>query len=111
MGKRISLDAFAATLSEKDEWKTEELLAVIEELSQRKSRAKVWKRLDAVIPADGLAKQARVIITALDIGAKVSLKEWAVLAKNAGLSTTQDPERIVAYYKKDLIELGLIAES
>lgn len=111
MPKRITLEKFVARISEQEEWQTSDLLEVIEEMSARKSRAKSFKRTDKAVPAEGLCKQARAVASALEAGDVVDYKTWAEKAIENGLETTQDPQRIVAYYKADLLEQGLIVEA
>lgn len=53
-----------------------------------------------------ICKQMEVLIAALPKDKPVDVKEWADLAVKQGLQTQQPPERIVAYYKRNIIELG-----
>lgn len=53
-----------------------------------------------------IAKQMQVLIDALPKDRAIDNLEWAKLAKAKGLETNQPPERIVAYYKKQIVQLG-----
>lgn len=53
-----------------------------------------------------VCKQMEVLISALPKDKPVDVAEWAKLAVAKGLQTQQPPERIVAYYKRNIIELG-----
>ncbi len=56
-----------------------------------------------------LAPQAKILIGALN-ETPVSLEAWGDAAAKAGMKTTQDPARIAAYYRKDLVEKDLVSE-
>jgi len=54
--------------------------------------------------------QKRIIaMTLLKADSPVTTKEWANLAED--LQTKQDPERIIMYYKRDLLDEGYIVEA
>ena len=52
-----------------------------------------------------LCKQMQVLINCLP-SKPTTTSEWANLAIKAGLETQQPPERIVAYYKRQIVGLG-----
>lgn len=53
-----------------------------------------------------VCKQMEILIGSLPKDKPVDTKEWAKLAVKNGLQTQQPPERIVAYYKRNIIDLG-----
>jgi hypothetical protein len=53
-----------------------------------------------------VCKQMEILIGSLPKDKPVDIKEWAELAVKNGLQTQQPPERIVAYYKRNIIDLG-----
>jgi hypothetical protein len=53
-----------------------------------------------------VCKQMEVLINSLPKDKAVDINEWAELAVKAGLQTQQPPARIVAYYKRNIMELG-----
>jgi hypothetical protein len=55
-----------------------------------------------------LNKQMTVLVKALPTNKLCDIHEWGKLAIENGLETQQPPERIAAYYKKNLLNLGLI---
>ena len=62
------------------------------------------KKLDIKV-----CKQMEVLINSLPEDKPVDTKEWAELAVKNGLQTQQPAERIVAYYKRNIMELGFVA--
>lgn len=56
-----------------------------------------------------LAPQAKILIGALT-DQPMSLEAWGDAASKSGMKTNQDPARIAAYYRKDLVEKNLVAE-
>lgn len=57
---------------------------------------------------NNLNKQMSVLIKSLPTDEGVDLSTWATKAVENGLETQQDPIRIVAYYKKNLVEMGFV---
>lgn len=55
------------------------------------------------------AKQMNLLIDSLP-AEPTSLQAWTDLALKAGLVTNQEPIRITAYYKKQIIEMGFAEE-
>ena len=55
-----------------------------------------------------LARQMEVLINSLPADQPLSITEWAKCAVKKGLQTQQLPERIVTYYKKQLVEMGYV---
>jgi hypothetical protein len=53
-----------------------------------------------------VCKQMEVLIQSLPKDKPVDIAEWAKLAIANGLQTQQPPERIVAYYKRNIVDLG-----
>lgn len=55
--------------------------------------------------------QAKILAKSLENQKEpVDMNQWADLAIKAGLTTKQEPSRIVAYYKRRLIDEGVVKE-
>ena len=66
------------------------------------------QRTDKVLEKQ-FAKQMQLLINVLP-KEPTDLAAWTKLAVEAGLETQQDPTRITAYYKKQIIEMGYAEE-
>ena len=66
------------------------------------------KRTDKVLEKK-FAKQMELLIDVLPTE-PTDLAAWTKLALDKGLETQQDPTRITAYYKKQIIEMGYAEE-
>lgn len=69
--------------------------------------ANKYERGTAVVPAK-MAKQMKQCIEALT--EPMDLETWAKKAVELGLTTQQNPTRIVMYYRKPMIEGGYVVE-
>ena len=56
-----------------------------------------------------LPKQAHIVASVLN-AEPMSITQWADAAEEEGLETKQSAERIVAYYRKNLVESGVCKE-
>jgi hypothetical protein len=64
-----------------------------------------FMRTDKVYEGN-LNKQMTVLIKSLPSDRGITVDEWATLAIENKLETQQSPVRIVAYYRKQIIEMG-----
>jgi hypothetical protein len=97
-----------ATDEEKQTLRT--ALGINQTVSEPKSvvrYAEKYERTSAVLPAK-MAKQMKQCIEALT--EQMDLETWGKAAVANGLMTQQNPTRIVAYYRKPMLEGGYIAE-
>ena len=69
--------------------------------------SQTYKRTDKVIDAK-MAKQMRQCIESLT--EIMDLETWGKKAVEHGLTTQQDPKRIVAYYRKAMLDGGYVEE-
>jgi hypothetical protein len=57
-----------------------------------------------------IALQARIAVENLEDG--MTLEDWAAkVAKDSRFVTKQDVSKVIAYYQKDLVELGIISKN
>lgn len=69
---------------------------------------KAYVRLVDTIPADAkLNRQKKALVEALPLDHPLTSEEW-IEACGDNLETRQDPMRVLNFYKKDLLDAGLI---
>jgi hypothetical protein len=87
-------------------------LNIVREILGIRTRMSGGSRVSGKVKGTGkkievkVCKQMEVLIGSLPKDKPVDTKEWAELAVKNGLQTQQPPERIVAYYKRNIIDLG-----
>lgn len=94
---------------------TAEQVAAVDESMKVKGQKRADKKFQVADKSKiGEIKTAQKKLVAVAITrakGPVDMNEWAELATAEGLVTKQDPARIVAYYRKDLVEAGIVKEA
>lgn len=83
--------------------------SVVKQKKKVEKPSRLYEKTDKQLPASSkLPKQAEIALNSLT--GQMTLKEWTDAAIKGGLVTTQEPIRIIMYYRPRLIDLGLIKE-
>lgn len=104
----VKIAKIVAEIQQLDEANLNILRGILGTRSMRSGGARVSGSVKATDKSidEKLCQQMKVLIKALPKDKAVDTKTWADLAIKGGLVTQQPPERIVAYYKKSIVNLG-----